>query len=75
MARVPGVDAGQMGDTALSPVEEALVSPVLVMTSVLMLPKGGQLGYRGGVINFVNDVVKIATTLPSMRVGSGCSQY
>ena len=36
------------GDTALSPVEEALVSPVLVMTSVLMLPKGGQLGYRGG---------------------------
>jgi hypothetical protein len=63
------------GDTALSPVEEALVSPVLVMTSVLMLPKGGQLGYRGGVINFVNDVVKIATTLPRRADDCGLVFY
>ena len=48
----------------LSPLEEALVSPVLVMTSVLQLPSGQQLGYRGSVINFVNETASVAEQLP-----------
>ena len=43
----------------LSPVEEALISPVSACFSVLKLPSGGQLGFRGNVINFAFDVGKV----------------
>jgi hypothetical protein len=48
----------------LSPTEEALISPVLTMTAVLHLPSGKQLGYRGSVINFVNETASVAQQLP-----------
>ena len=45
----------------LSTTEEALISPVGVCMFVLKLPSGGQLGYRGSVINFTLDVGKVRT--------------
>ena len=48
----------------LRPLEEALVSPVLCMSSVLQLPSGQQLGYRGSVINFVSEMGTVAHQLP-----------
>lgn len=54
----------------LSPMEEALISRVKAVTTVLMLPSGGQLGYRGNCINFVNDTASVAATLP--RAVSDC---
>ena len=48
----------------LSPLEEALVSPVLTMSAVLQLPSGQQLGYRGSVINFVSETGSVARQLP-----------
>lgn len=44
----------------LSPVEQALISPVVSCFTVLKLPSGGQLGYRGNVINFTYDVAKVS---------------
>jgi len=54
----------------LSPIEEALVSPVLTMTTVLQLPSGQQLGYRGSVINFLSETSSVAWQLP--RAPSDC---
>ena len=48
----------------LSPLEEALVSPVLTMSAVLQLPSGQQLGYRGSVINFVSETGSVVSQLP-----------
>ena len=43
----------------LSPVEEAMIAPVSACFSILKLPSGGQLGYRGNVINLAFDVGKV----------------
>ena len=48
----------------LSPTEEALISPVQSLTAVLQLPSGQQLGYRGSIINFVNETASVAQQLP-----------
>ena len=48
----------------LTAMEEALVSRVSACTSVMQLPAGGQLGYKGSVINFVNDLGTVARQLP-----------
>ena len=55
----------------LSPMEEAMIAPVSACFSVLKLPSGGQLGYRGNVINFPFDVGKVAAQLP--RAAADCS--
>ena len=47
----------------LLPIEEAMISPVCACFSVLKLPSGGQLGYRGNVINFTYDVAKVRLRL------------
>ena len=49
----------------LSPVEEAMISPVSACFSILKLPSGGQLGYRGNVINFAFDVGKVRKCTPT----------
>ena len=43
----------------LSPIEEALISPVMAIVTVVKLPAGGQLAFRGSVINFTLDVGKV----------------
>ena len=48
----------------LSPVEESLISPVMAVVQVLKLPSGGQLGYRGNVINFALDVAQARSSAP-----------
>ena len=40
-----------------------MISPVCACFSVLKLPSGGQLGYRGNVINFTYDVAKVCLCL------------
>ena len=40
-----------------------MISPVCACFSVLKLPSGGQLGYRGNVINFTYDVAKVRLRL------------
>ena len=59
----------------LSPLEEALISRVTAVTSVLTLPAGGQLGYRGNCINFVNDNAAIARQLPRAVSETGLIFY
>lgn len=44
----------------LSPVEEALVCQVTAVTSVLRYE---QLGYRGNVLNFTNDIAIVVRQL------------
>lgn len=58
-----------------SVMEEALVSRVSSFTSVLALPNGGQLGYRGSVINFVNDLGTVAAQLPRAPKDTGIILY
>jgi hypothetical protein len=48
----------------LSLVEEALILPVCVCMSVLRLPSGGQLGYRGNVISFTLGVGQVSARIP-----------
>ena len=55
--------------------EEALVSRVSSFTSVLSLPNGGQLGYRGSVINFVNELGTVAAQLPHAPRDTGIMIY
>lgn len=55
--------------------EEALVSRVSSFTSVLSLPNGGQLGYRGSVINFVNELGTVAAQLPRAPKDTGIILY
>jgi len=59
---------------SLSPLEEALISRVQAITTVLTLP-GGQLGYRGNVINFVNDTATVAKQLPRTVADCGMVFY
>jgi hypothetical protein len=59
----------------LSVMEEALVSRVSCCTSVLSLPNGGQLGYRGSVINFVNELATVAQQLPRAPKDTGIIVY
>jgi hypothetical protein len=58
-----------------SVMEEALVSRVSSFTSVLSLPNGGQLGYRGSVINFVNELGTVAAQLPRAPRDTGIILY
>ena len=54
--------------TELTPIEEALISRVSCCASVLSLPCDDQLGYRGNVINFVNDLGRcIGSSLATLR--------
>ena len=62
-----------MDHGSLSPVEEAMISPVCACFSVLKLPSGGQLGYRGNVINFSFDVGKVSRD-SCARSGRLCNQ-
>ena len=55
--------------------EEALVSRVSCLTSVLSLPNGDQLGYRGSVINFVRDLSGVTAQLPRTPKDSGIIFY
>ena len=55
--------------------EEALVSRVSSFTSVLSLPNGGQLGYRGSVINFVNELGTVAAQLHRAPKDTGIILY
>lgn len=48
----------------VSPLEEALMSPVLAMTTVLRLPSDGQLGYTSNVIHWENDISSVVSHLP-----------
>ena len=59
---------------SLLPLEEALISRVQAITTVLTLP-GGQLGYRGNVINFVNDTATVAKQLPRTVADCGMVFY
>ena len=59
----------------MSPIEEAMISPVCACFTVLSLPSGGQLGYRGNVINFPFDVAKIAAQLPRAAADCGVVVY
>ena len=59
----------------LSAMEEALVCRVSTCTQVLSLPSGGQLGYRGSVINFVNDLALVSAQLPRAPEDSGLVVY
>ena len=54
---------------SLQPLAEALISRVQAITTDLTLP-GGQLGYRGNVINFVNDTAAVAKRL--LRTVADC---
>lgn len=47
----------------LTQIEEMLCSPILCMMSIFTL-KGGQYGYSGNIINFPQDVIQIAESLP-----------
>jgi hypothetical protein len=58
-----------------SVMEEALISRVSACTSVLCLPNGGQLGYRGSVINFTNDLMHVAEQLPRTPKETGIIIY
>ena len=51
--------------SGLTQVEEMLISAVMPMMSVYRLPYG-QYGYSGHVINFPQDVLSFATTLPRL---------
>ena len=55
----------------LTPIEEALISPVQAVVSVLKLPSGGQLGYHGNAINFTLDM---ATVRSRARREAGVAQ-
>ena len=48
----------------VTPLEEALMSPVLAMTTVLRLPSDGQLGYTSNVIHWENDISSVVSQLP-----------
>ena len=81
-AQTPAEDRGWMTEWTqlreqfgeLRPLEEALVSPVLCMSSVLQLPSGQQLGYRGSVINFVSEIGTVAHQLPR-AMDSGMAEH
>ena len=60
---------------ALTPLEEALVSRVTACTTVLRLPSEQQLGYRGNVINFVNDLPTVHMQLPLAPKDCGVIVY
>jgi hypothetical protein len=55
----------------LTPIEEALISRVSCCTSVLCLPCDAQLGYRGNVINFINELGVVQRQLPCRPEQSG----
>ena len=55
--------------------EEALISRVSACTSVLSLPNGGQLGYKGSVINFTNDLGYVVEQLPRTPKETGIIVY
>ena len=57
-------EGGSFAVSTLTPLEEALISPVLVQTAVLRLPSGRQLGWRASVITFSNPVATVARQLP-----------
>ena len=66
----------------LSVLEEALVSRVSCIVSVVQLPGSwvdnkqySQLGYRGSVINFVNDLSTVAAQLPRAPKDTGIMVY
>jgi hypothetical protein len=59
----------------LRPLEEALVCRVTACTSVLKLPSERQLGYKGNVINFTNNVALVARQLPLAPKDSGFIFY
>ena len=66
----------------LTVMEEALVSRVSSCVSVLQLPgcwvenkQYSQLGYRGSVINFVNELSTVAAQLPRAPKDSGIMVY
>jgi hypothetical protein len=59
----------------LRPLEEALVCRVTACTSVLKLPSERQLGYRGNVINFTNNIALVARQLPLAPKDSGFIIY
>ena len=48
----------------LSPTEQLLISIFIPMMTVVRLPRGGQYGFRGNVINLPQDLPSLVTCLP-----------
>ena len=48
----------------LTPLEEALICRLTACTTVLKMPSERQLGYKGNIINLVNDLATVCMQLP-----------
>ena len=59
----------------LTPLEEALICRVTACTTVLKLPSERQLGYKGNIINLVNDLATVRMQLPLAPKDSGFVYY
>ena len=48
----------------LTQIEQLLIAQIIPMMTIVRLPRGGQFGYRGNVINLPQDLPSLVTCLP-----------